>query len=330
MQIGSFHVPNRVVLAPMAGVTDRPFRQLCRRLGAGLTVSEMVTSDPRLRMTRKTLQRIDHLGEPPPRSVQIAGADPAHLADAAQFNVARGADIIDINMGCPAKKVCNVAAGSALLSDEGLVGRILERVVAAVEVPVTLKIRTGPSPGRRNAVRIARIAESTGVAAVAVHGRTRKCAFKGAVEYDSIRAVKRAVSIPVIANGDITSPGQARRVLALTGADAVMIGRAAQGNPWLPGEIAEYLQSGTRVEPPGVRERAEVLLGHLRALHAFYGESVGVRVARKHLSWYCKAYPDGERFWRSVNRVECAHRQLALTRDFFGRMLDEASMRLAA
>ena len=195
MRIGSFNLPNRVVLAPMAGVTDRPFRRLCRRLGAGLTVSEMVTSDPRLRATRKTLQRIDHCGEPAPRSVQIAGSDPAQLADAARFNVAHGADIIDINMGCPAKKVCNAAAGSALLSDEALVARIIERVVAAVEVPVTLKIRTGPSPDRRNAVRIARIAESAGIAAVAVHGRTRKCAFRGAVEYDSIRAVKRAVSI---------------------------------------------------------------------------------------------------------------------------------------
>ena len=330
MQIGSFEVPNRVVLAPMAGVTDRPFRQLCRRLGTGLTVSEMVTSDPRLRTTRKTLKRIDHTGEPAPRSVQIAGADPAHLADAARFNVAHGADIIDINMGCPAKKVCNVAAGSALLSDEALVGRILERVVGAVEVPVTLKIRTGPSPDRRNAVRIARIAESAGVAAIAVHGRTRKCAFRGAAEYDSIRAVKRAVSMPVIANGDIASPGQARRVLDLTGADAVMVGRAAQGDPWLPGAIAAYLKSGAKAEPPDVRERSEVLLAHLRALHAFYGESVGVRIARKHLSWHCKAYPHGERFWRSVNQVECARRQLALTRDFFHRMLDEAPMRLVA
>ena len=330
MRIGTFSLPNRVVLAPMAGVTDRPFRQLCRRLGAGLTVSEMVTSDPRLRATRKTLRRIDHCGEPAPRSVQIAGADPAQLADAARFNVAHGADIIDINMGCPAKKVCNVAAGSALLSDEALVARILERVVAAVDVPVTLKIRTGPSPDRRNAVRIAQIAESAGVAAVAVHGRTRKCAFRGVAEYDSIRAVKRAVSIPVIANGDITSPEQARRVLSYTGADAVMVGRAAQGNPWLPGAVAAYLRSGMRAPPPGMRKRADVLLGHLRALHAFYGEAVGVRVARKHLSWHCRAYPHGERFWRSVNRVECARCQLDLTRDFFDRLLDEAPVRLAA
>ena len=330
MRIGSFSLPNQVMLAPMAGVTDRPFRRLCRRLGAGLTVSEMVTSDPRLRTTRKTLQRIDHSGEPAPRSVQIAGADPARLADAARYNVARGADIIDINMGCPAKKVCNVAAGSALLSDEPLVGRILECVVAAVDVPVTLKIRTGPAPDRRNAVRIARIAESAGIAAVAVHGRTRKCAFRGAAEYDSIRAVKRAVSIPVIANGDITSPEQARRVLAFTGADGVMVGRAAQGNPWLPGAVAAYLRSGMNVSPPGVTERAEVLLAHLRALHAFYGEAIGVRVARKHLSWHCRAYPRGERFWRSVNRVECARRQLDLTRDFFHRLLDEAPVRLAA
>ena len=330
MQIGSISLPNQVALAPMAGVTDRPFRQLCRRLGAGLTVSEMVSSDPRLRATRKTLRRIDHTGEPAPRSVQIAGADPAQLADAARFNVEHGADIVDINMGCPAKKVCNAAAGSALLSDEALVGRILECVVAAVEVPVTLKIRTGPSPDRRNAVRIAHIAESAGIAAIAVHGRTRKCAFKGTAEYDSIRAVKQAVSIPVIANGDIASPQQARRVLALTGADAVMIGRAAQGNPWLPGAVVAYLRSGANVSPPSLKERAEVLLGHLRAVHAFYGDAAGVRVARKHLSWYCKVYPHGERYWRSVNRVECAHRQLALTRDFFHRMLDEAPMRLAA
>ena len=330
MRIGSFSMPNQVVLAPMAGVTDRPFRRLCRRLGAGLAVSEMVTSDPRLRTTRKTLQRIDHSGEPAPRSVQIAGADPAQLADAARYNVARGADIIDINMGCPAKKVCNVAAGSALLSDERLVGRILERVVAAVDAPVTLKIRTGPTPDQRNAVRIARIAESAGIAAVAVHGRTRKCAFRGVAEYDSIRAVKRAVSIPVIANGDITSPEQARRVLAFTGADGVMIGRAAQGNPWLPGAVAAYLRSGMNVSPPGMMERAEVLLAHLRALHSFYGEAIGVRVARKHLSWYCRAHPRGERFWRSVNRVECARRQLDLTRDFFHRLLDEAPVRLAA
>ena len=330
MRIGSFSLPNRVVLAPMAGVTDRPFRRLCRRLGAGLTVSEMVTSDPRLRATRKTLQRIDHSGEPAPRSVQIAGADPAQLADAARFNVARGADIIDINMGCPAKKVCSVAAGSALLSDEPLVARILERVAAAVEVPVTLKIRTGPAPDRRNAVRIARIAESAGIAAVAVHGRTRKCAFRGIAEYDSIRAVKRAVSIPIIANGDITSPEQARRVLSYTGADAVMIGRAAQGNPWLPGAVAAYLRSGMNVPLPGMQERGDVLLGHLHALHSFYGEAVGVRVARKHLSWYCRAYPHGERFWRSVNRVECAKRQLDLTRDFFHRLLDESPVRLAA
>ena len=330
MQIGGFSLPNPVVLAPMAGVTDRPFRILCRRLGAGLTVSEMVTSDPALRATPKTLRRIDHAGEPAPRSVQIAGADPARLAEAARYNVARGADIIDVNMGCPAKKVCNVAAGAALLSDEALVGRILESVVAAVDVPVTLKIRTGPSPERRNAVRIARIAEAAGVAAVAVHGRTRRCAFRGVAEYDSIRAVKRAVSIPVIANGDVTSPEQARRALAFTGADAVMIGRAAQGNPWLPGAVAAHLRSGTKVETPSVQERAEVLLDHLRALHAFYGEVTGVRVARKHLSWYCKACPHGEGFWRSVNRVECARRQLALTRDFFHRMIDEAPARLAA
>ena len=333
MQTGAFSLPNQVVLAPMAGVTDRPFRILCRRLGVGLTVSEMVTSDPSLRASPKTLRRIDHTGEPAPRSVQIVGADPDRLADAARFNVALGADVIDVNMGCPAKKVCGAAAGSALLSDEPLVARILERVVAAVDVPVTLKIRTGPAPERRNAARIARIAEAAGVAAIAVHGRTRRCAFRGVAEYDSIRAVKRAVSIPVIANGDVTSPEQARQVLAFTGADAVMIGRAAQGNPWLPGAVAAYLRSGVRAGPPSLRERADVLLGHLHALHAFYGEAIGVRIARKHLSWSCKAYPNGERFWRDVNRVECARRQIALTRDFFHRLLDEADgapARLAA
>ena len=333
MQTGAFSLPNQVVLAPMAGVTDRPFRILCRRLGVGLTVSEMVTSDPSLRASPKTLRRVDHTGEPAPRSVQIVGADPDRLADAAKFNVALGADVIDVNMGCPAKKVCGAAAGSALLSDEPLVARILERVVAAVDVPVTLKIRTGPAPERRNAARIARIAEAAGVAAIAVHGRTRRCAFRGVAEYDSIRAVKRAVSIPVIANGDMASPERARRVLAFTGADAVMIGRAAQGNPWLPGAVAAYLRSGVRAGPPSLRERADVLLGHLHALHAFYGEATGVRIARKHLSWSCKAYPNGERFWRDVNRVECARRQIALTRDFFHRLLDEADdapARLAA
>ena len=330
MRTGPFSLPNQVVLAPMAGVTDRPFRILCRRLGAGLTVSEMVTSDPSLRTSPKTLRRIDHAGEPAPRSVQIAGADPARLADAARFNVALGADVIDINMGCPAKKVCGAAAGSALLSDEPLVARILERVVSSVDVPVTVKIRTGPAPERRNAVRIARIAEAAGIAAIAVHGRTRRCAFRGVAEYDSVRAVKCAVSVPVIANGDVASPEQARRVLDFTGADAVMIGRAAQGNPWLPGAVAAYLRSGVKAAPPGVQERAEVLLAHLRALHAFYGEAVGVRVARKHLSWSCRAYPQGERFWRSVNRVECARRQLALTRDFFHRLLDEAPPGIAA
>ena len=324
MLIGPFSLPIQVVLAPMAGVTGRLFRQLCRRLGASLTVSEMVTSNPRLRATPKTLRRIDHRGEPAPRSVQIAGADPAYLADAARFNV--GADLIDVNMGCPAKKVCNAAAGSALLSDEALVARILERV----DVPVTLKIRTGPAPDRRNAVRIARIAESAGIAAVAVHGRMRQCAFKGAVEYDSIRAVKRAVSIPVIANGDVTSPEQACRVLDHTGADAVMIGRAAQADPWLPDATAACLRSRVKVEPPDMQERTDVLLGHLRALHAFYGEATGVRVARRHLPRHCRAYPRGEQFWRSVNRVECPRRQIALTLDFFHRMFDEEPPRLAA
>ncbi len=286
MRIGSHALPNALAVAPMAGVTDRPFRQLCRRLGAGYAVSEMVASNPRLHDTPKTRRRTDHAGEPAPIAVQIAGADPALLAEAARHNVARGAQIIDVNMGCPAKKVCNAAAGSALLSDEPLVARILDAVVAAVAVPVTVKIRTGPDPARRNAVAIARIAERAGVAALAVHGRTRACMFEGAAEYGTIAAVKAAVGIPVIANGDIDTPERARDVLAATGADAIMIGRAAQGRPWIFREIAHFLDTGMHLPPPTVDEARALIVEHLADHYAFHGEAAGVRTARKHLGWY--------------------------------------------
>ncbi|MBZ0329123.1 tRNA dihydrouridine synthase DusB [Halomonas sp. ANAO-440] len=285
-QIGRHRLPNRVVLAPMAGVTDRPFRQLCRRLGAGLVVGEMVTSDPALWHTRKSRQRMDHRGEPGPRTVQIAGGDAAMLAEAARLNAEQGAEIIDINMGCPAKKVCNKAAGSALLRDEALVAEILEAVVAAVDVPVTLKIRTGWCADSNNGLRVARLAESAGIQALAVHGRHRQQRYSGQAEYDTIADIKSRVNIPVFANGDIDSPEKAAFVLDYTGADAVMVGRGAQGNPWIFREIDYYLRHGQALPPPTERERADVLLDHLSALHAFYGETMGVRIARKHLGWY--------------------------------------------
>ena len=316
MKIGEHTLRNNVIAAPMAGVTDTPFRRLCRRLGAGLAVSEMVASSPRLRDTRKSRLRRCHDDEPSPRAVQIAGADPAQLAKAARFNVDQGAQIIDINMGCPAKKVCRVAAGSALLADEALVGRILDAVVAAVAVPVTLKIRTGPTPHTRNALRIARIAEQAGVAALAVHGRSRACAFHGRAEYDTIREVKHVVSIPVIANGDISTAQQAAQVLRHTGADAVMIGRAAQGNPWIFREIAHYLATGRLLAAPQPGEVLHTLLEHLDALHDFHGEFAGVRIARKHLGWYCRTRPGGEAFWRAINRIECAAQQRAMVSAF--------------
>ena len=288
MHIGSYRLGTPLILAPMAGVTDRPFRSLCRRMGAGLAVSEMVTARPELRSSDKTRLRLDHTGEPDPRSVQIAGADPQMLAEAARRNVAEGAQIIDINMGCPAKKVCNKAAGSALLRDEALVERILDAVVAAVDVPVTLKIRTGWCPETRNAVRIAQIAEAAGIQALAVHGRTRACGFRGEAEFDTLRAVKQAVDIPVVANGDIDSAERAASVLRTTGADAVMIGRAAQGRPWIFREIAHYLATGEKLTPLTADEIGAIMLEHLDDLHAFYGEARGYRVARKHIDWYLK------------------------------------------
>ena len=306
-----------LILAPMAGVTDKPFRQLCKRLGAGLAVSEMTTSDPRLWKTRKSLQRMNHAGEPDPVSVQIAGTEPAVMAEAARHNADHGAQLIDINMGCPAKKVCSAWAGSALMRNEALVGRILEAVVGAVEVPVTLKIRTGWDTDHRNAPAIARIAQESGIAALAVHGRTRDQHYKGRAEYDTIAAIKAGLSIPVIANGDIDSPEKAAAVLRHTGADALMIGRAAQGRPWIFREVGHFLATGEHLPAPSLEEVRDVLIGHLQALHAFYGEPAGVRIARKHLGWYAKDRPENHAFRAVVNRAESARGQIDLTRDYF-------------
>jgi tRNA-dihydrouridine synthase B len=317
MRIGHHLIDPPVVLAPMAGVTDKPFRQLCKRLGAGLAVSEMTTADPRLWTTRKSLKRMDHIGEPAPVSVQIAGFDPAMLAEAARYNVDHGAEIVDINMGCPAKKVCNVWAGSALLQDEALVARILEAVVGAVDVPVTLKIRTGWNRENRNGVAIAKIAESAGIAALAVHGRTRADLYEGDAEYETIAAIRDAIRIPVFANGDVDSPAKAKRVLDATKCDAVMVGRAAQGRPWIFREIAHFLATGETLAPPSPREVRDILLGHLDDLHAFYGEPQGVRIARKHLGWYAKDRPENAAFRAVVNRAESAAEQVRLTRDYF-------------
>jgi tRNA-dihydrouridine synthase B len=321
MQIGPHRIEPRVVLAPMAGVTDKPFRMLCKRLGAGLCVSEMTISDPKFWQSNKSRHRMDHAGEPDPVSVQIAGTDPAMLAEAARYNVDHGAQLIDINMGCPAKKVCNTWAGSALMRDEPLVARILSAVVAAVDVPVTLKIRTGWAAGQKNALTIARIAEDSGIASLAVHGRTRDQHYTGHAEYDTIAAVKAALRIPVLANGDIDSPEKAAFVLRHTGADAVMIGRAAQGRPWIFREIAHYLATGEKLAEPSLQEVRDVLLGHLSHLHAFYGEVAGVRIARKHLGWYAKDRPENAAFRAVVNRAEDAEAQLRLTRDYFDALV---------
>ncbi len=321
MQIGPYAIQPRAILAPMAGVTDKPFRQLCKRLGAGLAVSEMTISDPRLWHTRKSQHRMDHEGEPAPVSVQIAGTDPQILADAARYNVDQGAQIIDINMGCPAKKVCNAWAGSALMRDEALVARILEAVVSAVDVPVTLKIRTGWAADQRNAPTIARIAEASGIAALAVHGRTRDQQYTGVAEYDTVAQIKSLLRIPVIANGDIDSPGKARAVLETTGCDAVMIGRAAQGRPWIFREVEYFLATGETLPPPSLTEIRDILLGHLDHLHAFYGELQGVRIARKHLGWYAKDRPENSAFRAVVNRAETAAAQSRLTRDYFDALI---------
>lgn len=328
MRIGPYVLKNNLFLAPMAGVTDRPFRQLCKQVGAAMAVSEMVSSNSLLWGSEKTLRRADHEGEVEPRSVQIAGADPKMMADAARFNVDRGAQIIDINMGCPAKKVCNVMAGSALLQDESLVARILEAVVRAVDVPVTLKIRTGWDRAHRNGFRIARIAEECGIQLLAIHGRTRACLYQGEAEYDTIAAINVATRIPVIANGDISTPEKAKRVLTYTGAAGIMIGRAAQGRPWIFREIDHFLKSGRRLPEPAIEEVRDTLLGHLQNLYAFYGEYTGVRVARKHISWYSKGHVGGAVFRNVVNRVESVEEQLAMIREFFDSQLE--TMELAA
>ena len=325
MQIGPYLLPNRLFVAPMAGVTDRPFRQLCRRLGAGYAVSEMVTSRRDLWDSLKTSRRTDHTGEPGPIAVQIAGTDAAMLADAAAYNIDRGAQIIDINMGCPAKKVCSKWAGSALMQDEPLALQIIEAVVAACaprNVPVTLKMRTGWCEAERNAVRIARAAESAGVAMVTVHGRTREQGYKGDAEYTTIAAVKAALRIPVVANGDITSPEKARDVLAATGADAIMIGRAAQGRPWIFREIAHFLATGTHLPAPEVLQAKRWMLEHLHDHYGLYGERAGVRTARKHIGWAVRALPGGEVFRAHMNLLETCESQVRAVTDWFDELAD--------
>ena len=321
MQIGPYKLKNNLVVAPMAGVTDRPFRVLCKRLGAGMAVSEMVTSNSLLYGSAKTLRRANHEGEVEPISVQIAGADPKMMAEAAKYNVDNGAQIIDINMGCPAKKICNVMAGSALLKDEPLVAQILKAVVGAVDVPVTLKIRTGWDKQNRNAVAVAKMAEDIGIQALAKHGRTRACGYTGDAEYDTINAVRQAIGIPLIANGDITTPEKAKFVLERTGADAVMIGRAAQGRPWIFREIEHYLATGEHMPAPEVGEIRAVMLEHLHDLYAFYGELTGMRVARKHISWYTKGLVGSANFRHNMNQLQTIEAQLEAIETFFGQLL---------
>ena len=349
MNLGPFRLPNNVFVAPMAGVTDRPFRRLCRRLGAGYAVSEMAASNPRLWATVKTSRRLDHDGERAPKAVQIAGADPAMMAEAARFNVDRGAQVIDVNMGCPAKKVCDVAAGSALMAEPALALAIVEAVAAAVDVPVTVKMRTGPTPSTRNAAALARDLASAGAAMIAVHGRSRACAFLGHAEYDTIAEVKRAVRVPVVANGDVDSPAKAAFVLARTGADAVMIGRAAQGRPWIFREVDHFLRTGGLLAPPSLAEIRAVLREHLLDHYAFYGGHAGPRIARKHIGWYIdgwsedrrlrasrpgvpdpqqapgSARDDAARLRDAINRAERPEDQLALLDDF----LDHADHAIA-
>jgi len=326
MKIGHYTLANNLFLAPMAGVTDRPFRQLCRRLGAGMVVSEMITANKSLWASKKSLLRANHDGEPEPRSIQIAGTDPQMMAEAAQHNVNQGAHIIDINMGCPAKKICNVMAGSALLQNETLVAEILESVVNAVEVPVTLKIRTGWDHDNRNGVAIARIAEQSGIQALAVHGRTRADAYKGEAEYDTIAQIKSAISIPVIANGDISSPEKAKQVLDYTQADAVMIGRAAQGNPWIFQQITHYLEQGEYLNAPAISEVSQILIEHLHTLYDFYGDYTGVRMARKHIAWYSKGFRGGNAFRQQMNTLEQPQQQLEFTKQFFTQLEQQGTI----
>jgi tRNA-dihydrouridine synthase B len=315
--IGPYQIDRRTILAPMAGVTDLPFRQLCREMGAGLVVSEMVAADPSTWDTRKSRLRIQFGYEPSPKSVQIAGYDPEMMAVAARFNVEQGAEIIDINMGCPAKKVCKRAAGSALLQDPQLVEDILRAVIAAVDVPVTLKIRTGWDRQNRNGISIAKIAEQTGIAALAVHGRTRACRFVGEVEYDTIAGIVEALSIPVIANGDITSPEKAAAVLSKTGAAAVMIGRGAQGNPWIFNQINHFLETGEKLSAPSFEDVGRMMARHLKALHDFYGEVGGVRISRKHIGWYSSELPGGKEFTQQFNKLDSRIQQQEFLQQFF-------------
>ena len=323
MQIGPYQLNNKLILAPMAGVTDLPFRKLCRSLGAGMAVSEMVSSNSLLWGSDKTKRRASHDGETDPKSVQIMGTEPAMMAEAAKYNLDTGAQIIDINMGCPAKKVCNVLAGSALLRDEKLVGDILSSVVEAVDIPVTLKIRTGWDHQSRNAVNIARIAEDAGIQSLAIHGRTRADQYRGDAEYDTIADVKSRIAIPVIANGDIKTPEKAKFVLDYTKADAVMIGRAAQGRPWIFREIEHFLKTGEHLPEPTTEEIRDILLGHLETLYDFYGEFTGVRVARKHISWYSKGQSHGGAFRQAVCRVDTIDEQLKMTHEFFEHLINK-------
>ncbi len=320
MHIGPYFLKNNLVVAPMAGVTDRPFRQLCKKMGAGMAVSEMVSSNSLLWGSEKTRRRANHEGEVDPISVQIAGADPIMMAQAARYNVEQGAQIIDINMGCPAKKICNTMAGSALLQNEQLVGKILDAVVRAVDTPVTLKIRTGWDKEHKNALVVARIAENAGIQALAIHGRTRACAYAGHAEYDTIATVKAAARIPVIANGDISSPEEARKVLEYTGVDAVMIGRAAQGRPWIFREISHYLATGSHLPLPEVAEIHHVLIKHLYDIYDFYGEYSGVRIARKHISWYTKGLIGSAMFRHAMNQLQTTDQQVSAVNEFFSNL----------
>lgn len=328
LKIGNYTLRNNLVLAPMAGVTDQPFRNLCKKLGAGMAVSEMVTSDSRLWNSRKSKYRLDHSGESEPRIVQIAGSDPQMMAEAARINISNGAQIIDINMGCPAKKVCNKAAGSALLKDEQLVSDILNAVVKASTVPVTLKIRTGWCKNSKNATTIATIAENAGISALTVHGRTRACRFKGDVEYDTIAKIKQRSQIPVIANGDINSADKAQYVLDYTGADAIMVGRAAQGKPWIFADIEYFLQTGDYRRQPTIGEIKEIVTSHLSELHRFYGDFLGMRIARKHMGWYLAHFPGGKDFSKGFNQLESTLEQTKQLEVFFQHL--DSNERIAA
>ena len=320
--IGGITVPNNVFLAPMVGITDLPFRTVCRELGAGMVTGEMTGSSPALRGTRKSWLRGVHALEQEPRSVQIVGWDPGVMADAARYNVDQGASFIDINMGCPAKKVCRRLAGSALLADEGLVARILAAVVKSVPVPVTLKIRTGTDPEHRNGVAVARIAESCGVRMIAVHGRTRACKFRGEAEHETVARIKSAVEIPVIANGDITSLDKAKEIVSQTGVDGVMVGRGSQGRPWFPGQLAVYLDSGRKLPDPTIAEQRQIVMRHLKRIYSFYGNDQGVRIARKHIKWYVENFPANLEFREKVIEQTDPGRQLQMVSGFYERTQD--------